>query len=65
MKRIGIIGVGEIGRAIVVGLCDGGGVPPEVFLSPGEPAPLRNCPSATRAYGCVPTTRRWWTAPRW
>lgn len=34
MKRIGIIGVGEIGRAIVVGLCDGGGVPPEVFLSP-------------------------------
>ncbi|MFE0134700.1 NAD(P)-binding domain-containing protein [Streptomyces sp. NPDC059037] len=36
MKRIGIIGVGEIGRAIVLGLCDGGGVSPsyEVFLSP-------------------------------
>ncbi|MDP9869313.1 MULTISPECIES: NAD(P)-binding domain-containing protein [Streptosporangium] len=34
MKRIGIIGVGEIGRAIVVGLCDGAGESPEVFLSP-------------------------------
>ncbi|MFC5834486.1 NAD(P)-binding domain-containing protein [Nonomuraea insulae] len=34
MKRIGIIGVGEIGRAIVVGLCDGADKPPEVFLSP-------------------------------
>jgi pyrroline-5-carboxylate reductase len=34
MKRIGIIGVGEIGRAIVVGLCDGGDKAPAVFLSP-------------------------------
>ncbi|MEO3872220.1 NAD(P)-binding domain-containing protein [Nonomuraea sp. B12E4] len=34
MKRIGIIGVGEIGRAIVVGLCDGADESPEVFLSP-------------------------------
>ncbi|MFF4779449.1 NAD(P)-binding domain-containing protein [Microtetraspora fusca] len=34
MKRIGIIGVGEIGRAIVMGLCHGGGASPEVFLSP-------------------------------
>ncbi|MFC4122488.1 NAD(P)-binding domain-containing protein [Nonomuraea zeae] len=34
MKRIGIIGVGEIGRALVMGLCDGAGEPPEVFLSP-------------------------------
>lgn len=34
MRRIGIIGVGEIGRAIVTGLCSGGGDPPEVFLSP-------------------------------
>lgn len=34
MKRIGIIGVGEIGRAIVTGLCGGGGKSPEVFLSP-------------------------------
>ncbi|XVQ07299.1 NAD(P)-binding domain-containing protein [Spirillospora sp. CA-255316] len=34
MKRIGIIGVGEIGRAIVTGLCDGGDTSPEVFLSP-------------------------------
>ncbi|WP_369368596.1 NAD(P)-binding domain-containing protein [Streptomyces sp. CG4] len=34
MKRIGIIGVGEIGRAIVMGLRHGGGTSPEVFLSP-------------------------------
>ncbi|GGM17935.1 hypothetical protein GCM10010129_72670 [Streptomyces fumigatiscleroticus] len=34
MNRIGIIGVGEIGRAIVEGLHHGGGVSPEVFLSP-------------------------------
>lgn len=34
MKRIGIIGVGEIGRAVVLGLCDGGDKSPEVFLSP-------------------------------
>ncbi len=34
MKRIGIIGVGEIGRALVAGLCDGADTPPEVFLSP-------------------------------
>lgn len=34
MKRIGIIGVGEIGRAIVAGLRHGGGTSPEVFLSP-------------------------------
>ncbi|MVO90329.1 pyrroline-5-carboxylate reductase [Streptomyces sp. p1417] len=34
MKRIGIIGVGEIGRALVTGLCDGTDTPPEVFLSP-------------------------------
>lgn len=34
MKRIGIIGVGEIGRAIVTGLCEGGDDSPEVFLSP-------------------------------
>ncbi|MFF7244925.1 NAD(P)-binding domain-containing protein [Embleya sp. NPDC008237] len=34
MKRIGIIGVGEIGRAIVAGLCDGVDQSPDVFLSP-------------------------------
>lgn len=34
MKRIGIIGVGEIGRAVVAGLCDGTDPAPEVFLSP-------------------------------
>ncbi|MGW7275789.1 NAD(P)-binding domain-containing protein [Streptomyces sp. NPDC054864] len=33
-KRIGIIGVGEIGRAVVTGLCDGDDESPEVFLSP-------------------------------
>lgn len=34
MKRIGIIGVGEIGRAIVAGLYVGDDESPEVFLSP-------------------------------
>ncbi|MBB4783955.1 NAD(P)-binding domain-containing protein [Streptomyces rapamycinicus] len=34
MERIGIIGVGEIGRAIVMGLRHGGDELPEVFLSP-------------------------------
>jgi pyrroline-5-carboxylate reductase len=34
VQRIGIIGVGEIGRAVVMGLCDGVDRPPEVFLSP-------------------------------
>ncbi|MFI7470320.1 NAD(P)-binding domain-containing protein [Nonomuraea sp. NPDC049646] len=34
MQRIGVIGVGEIGRALVTGLCEGPGERPEVFLSP-------------------------------
>jgi pyrroline-5-carboxylate reductase len=34
MRSIGIIGVGEIGRAITEGLCDGAERPPEVLLSP-------------------------------
>ncbi|MET8684717.1 NAD(P)-binding domain-containing protein [Streptomyces sp. NPDC004732] len=34
MNRIGIIGVGEIGRAMVDGLCDGTQEPPEIHLSP-------------------------------
>lgn len=34
VERIGIIGVGEIGRAIVVGLCEGVEEPPEILLSP-------------------------------
>ncbi|MFF9768986.1 NAD(P)-binding domain-containing protein [Streptomyces sp. NPDC014636] len=34
MERIGIIGVGEIGRAVVEGLCDGVEEPPEIHLSP-------------------------------
>lgn len=65
MKRIGIIGVGEIGRALVTGLCDGGDKEPEVFLSPGEPGRQRSCPRATGTYRSAPTTRRWWTAPSW
>ncbi|MFI7322695.1 NAD(P)-binding domain-containing protein [Streptomyces venezuelae] len=32
--RIGIIGVGEIGRAMVDGLCDGAQKPPDIHLSP-------------------------------
>ncbi|WP_208885405.1 DUF1272 domain-containing protein [Streptomyces sp. PBH53] len=32
--RVGIIGVGEIGRALVDGLCAGAGEPPEILLSP-------------------------------
>ncbi|MGW3350230.1 NAD(P)-binding domain-containing protein [Nonomuraea rubra] len=32
--RIGIVGVGEIGRAIVTGLCEGDDKAPELFLSP-------------------------------
>ncbi|GAA2268447.1 hypothetical protein GCM10010149_06540 [Nonomuraea roseoviolacea subsp. roseoviolacea] len=34
MRDIGIIGVGEIGRAIVDGLCDGVEDPPRIHLSP-------------------------------
>lgn len=34
MERIGIVGVGEIGRALVEGLCGGDDDAPEVFLSP-------------------------------
>lgn len=34
MTSIGIIGVGEIGRALVTGWCEGVADPPRVFLSP-------------------------------
>ncbi|MGW1216179.1 NAD(P)-binding domain-containing protein [Streptomyces sp. NPDC002499] len=34
VKRVGVIGVGEIGRALVTGLCEREGGAPEVFLSP-------------------------------
>lgn len=34
MNRIGIIGVGEIGKAMVEGICEGDGEAPEVLLSP-------------------------------
>ncbi|KOT74355.1 aromatic ring-opening dioxygenase LigA [Streptomyces rimosus subsp. pseudoverticillatus] len=33
-ERIGFIGVGEIARAMVEGLCEGNEAPPEIFLSP-------------------------------
>lgn len=46
MKRIGIIGVGEIGRAIVTGLRHGGDEFPEVFLSP------RGARTATELSAC-------------
>ncbi|MFD5319003.1 NAD(P)-binding domain-containing protein [Streptomyces sp. NPDC127098] len=34
MRSVGVIGVGEIGRAVVEGLCGGNDESPEVFLSP-------------------------------
>ncbi|SDC94696.1 NAD(P)-binding domain-containing protein [Glycomyces harbinensis] len=34
MERIGIIGVGEIGKALVTGMCEGVADPPQVLLSP-------------------------------
>lgn len=34
MSSIGVIGVGEIGQSIVIGLCEGAEPPPAVFLSP-------------------------------
>ncbi|PXX56514.1 pyrroline-5-carboxylate reductase [Nocardia tenerifensis] len=34
LKRIGIIGVGEIARAMVKGLCEGSAEAPEIYLSP-------------------------------
>jgi pyrroline-5-carboxylate reductase len=34
MQRIGIIGVGEIGKSLVTGLCEGTDQAPEVYLSP-------------------------------
>jgi pyrroline-5-carboxylate reductase len=58
VKRIGIIGVGEIGRAIVTGLCDGGDKSLEVFLPLEERARSRSCPSASRACGCASTISR-------
>ncbi|WP_050514952.1 NAD(P)-binding domain-containing protein [Streptomyces rimosus] len=51
MARIGIIGVGEIARAMVEGLCAGEGAPPEIFLSP------RGAGTAADLAGCHPTVR--------
>ncbi|MER7172773.1 NAD(P)-binding domain-containing protein [Streptomyces mesophilus] len=51
MKRIGLIGVGEIGRALVEGLCEGVGEAPEVFLSP------RGAGTAAELAGCHRTVR--------
>lgn len=64
-QSIGIVGGGEIGRAIVEGLCNGGSVSPDAFLFPGEPAPPPDCPSASRTSMCAPRTRRCWAAPSW
>ncbi|MDP5314461.1 NAD(P)-binding domain-containing protein [Streptomyces poriferorum] len=50
MKRIGIIGVGEIGRALVEGLCGTGGPAPEVFLSPRG---ARTAAGLSERYGSV------------
>ncbi|MUN37942.1 NAD(P)-binding domain-containing protein [Actinomadura litoris] len=50
MRRIGIIGVGEIGRAIVDGLRAGGGDAPEVFLSPRG---ARTAAELSERYGSV------------
>ncbi|MEW2286697.1 NAD(P)-binding domain-containing protein [Streptomyces sp. NPDC047841] len=36
-ERVGVIGVGGIGRALVDGLCHGSGEPPEILLSPRGP----------------------------
>lgn len=47
MKRIGIIGVGEIGRSMVTGLCEGAEDPPPVFLSPRG---ARTAAALSRAY---------------
>ncbi|MGY0020573.1 NAD(P)-binding domain-containing protein [Streptomyces sp. cg35] len=50
VQRIGIIGVGEIGRAIVTGLCDEADEPPEVFLSPRG---ARTAAELSERYGSV------------
>ncbi len=53
MSTYGVLGVGELGSALVTGLCDGVDAPPAVLLSPrGEAAANRlaaRCPSATVA----------------
>ncbi|MBL1106668.1 NAD(P)-binding domain-containing protein [Streptomyces sp. 5-8] len=51
MERIGIIGVGEIGRAVVEGLSDGVEEPPEILLSP------RGARTAAELAGRYPNVR--------
>lgn len=51
-QSIGIVGGGEIGRAIVEGLYNGGSVSPEAFLSPGSPR-RRQTVRALRGRPCV------------
>ncbi len=53
MTAYGVIGVGELGSALVTGLCDGATNPPQVLMSPrGEEASSRlaaRCPSTSVA----------------
>ncbi|HEX8866531.1 MAG TPA: NAD(P)-binding domain-containing protein, partial [Lentzea sp.] len=46
MERVGIIGVGEIGRALVAGLRHDGSTSPEIFLSPRGAATSASLASA-------------------
>lgn len=45
MERIGVIGVGEIGRALVEGLCEGADEAPPVYLSPRGPRTVQELSS--------------------
>lgn len=53
MTTYGVVGVGELGSALVTGLCDGVANPPQVLMSPrGEEASSRlaaRCPSTSVA----------------
>ncbi|KAA6214821.1 pyrroline-5-carboxylate reductase [Streptomyces albofaciens JCM 4342] len=50
-ERVGIIGVGEMARAMVEGLCEGNENPPQIFLSP------RGAGAAAELAGRFPTVR--------
>ncbi|WP_245599740.1 NAD(P)-binding domain-containing protein [Embleya scabrispora] len=53
MRRIGIIGVGEIGRAVVEGLCDGGGASPDVFSPRGARTAAELCERYEGVHVCA------------